>query len=512
MPFRGTIAACVAFSVFAAQASAQSTTLSSPLVSFEAASRFLEQASWGPDPASIVEVQRVGMSAYLDEQFNTPPSTITDVPAGTTAVRPLQQGFFVNARYGQDQLRQRVAFALSEIWVVSVVKINTGQALAPYLRLLPNDAFSNYLTIMTDVTLSPAMGHYLDMVNNDKPTATQSANENYARELMQLFTLGLVTLNQDGTPTPGAPDPYTQTNVTNFARVFTGWTYPAEPGATLQKHNPQYWDGPMAAFESNHDTGSKTLLNGVVLPAGQTAEKDLSDAMSNIFNHPNVGPFVTKQLIQHLVASNPSSAYVGRVAAVFNNNGQGVRGDMKAVIKAILLDSEARAGDTGAEPVTGGHLREPVLFINALMRALGATVTTSNTLVDRATTLGQTVYQAPSVFNYFSPGYRVPGGLLGPEFQILSPSTAMSSADFVNTVAFGSLGGGTVIKLTPYVTLAVKPQSLIDALNSALLGGRMPQDMQHTILVAMGAATTNLAKAQTALYLAAFSRQYQVEQ
>jgi uncharacterized protein (DUF1800 family) len=498
--------------VFAVQAAAQRHTLSSPLVTYEAASRFLEQASWGPVPASIAEVQEVGMEAYLEGQFNAPPSAIATIPAGSTSFLPLQQGFFYNARYGQDQLRQRVAFALSEIWVVSVSKINTGQALGPYLQLLANDAFSNYLTIMTDVTLSPAMGHYLDMVNNNKPTATQSANENYAREMMQLFTLGLVKLNPDGTPMAGAPPPFTETDVQNFARVYTGWTYPTAPGATLEKNNPAYWVGPMVAVESNHDTGSKTLLGGVVLPAGQTAEEDLSDAMLNIFNQPNVGPFVSKQLIQHLVTSNPSPAYVSRVATIFNNNGQGVRGDMKAVISAILLDSEARAGDVDAEPATGGHLREPVLFVNALMRALGATITSSNTLVNNATNLGQTVYDAPSVFNYFSPGYRVSGGLLGPEFQLLSPSTAMLSADFVNTLAFGSLGGGTVINLAPYTALAAKPQSVIDALNEALFGGRMPQDMQNTILVAMGAATTTTAKVQTALYLAASSWQYLVEQ
>ncbi len=261
------------------------------------------------------------------------------------------------------------------------------------------------------------MGEYLSMANNDKADTTRGtqANENYARELMQLFTIGTFLLNQDGSlqldvnhqPVPT----YTQSTIANFARVYTGWTYPTQPGAKLQKHNPAYYTGPMESFESNHDTGSKTLLNGVVLPAGQTAEEDLGAALVNIFTHPNVAPFVSKNLIQHLVTSNPSPAYVSRIAAVFDDNGSGVRGDLRAVVRAILMDPEARAGDSGPSlnpPDTSGHLREPVFFTASMLRGLGALVNDTNGLAGQAAKLGQTIFTPASVFNYYAPGYRIP--------------------------------------------------------------------------------------------------------
>src|SRR5665213_3504109 len=263
---------------------------------------------------------------------------------------PTEKLLFTHALTGPDQLRQRVALALSEIWVTSGLTI-TSHGMAPYVQLLMQDAFANYRTIMQDVTLSPAMGFYLNMVNNDaaNPLANNHANENYARELMQLFTIGLSMLNSDGTlqlDNNGNPIPtYDETTVQAFARVFTGWTYPTEPGSTLQVHNTVYWHGPMVAVDSNHDTTAKTLLLGTTLPAGQIAAQDLAGALDNVFNHPNVGPFIAKKLVQHLVTSNPSPQYVSRVANAFatgtySNFGSGTRGDMQAVIAAILLDPE----------------------------------------------------------------------------------------------------------------------------------------------------------------------------
>jgi uncharacterized protein (DUF1800 family) len=331
----------------------------------------------------------------------------------------LQQRYFVELATAPDQLRQRVAFALGQIFVISSLTDNTPQEFTPYLNLLENDAFTNYRQIMEDVTLSPAMGIYLDMVNNDKPTATTHADENYARELMQLFTVGEVLINNDGSAQldgSGNTIPtYTETQVEAFARAYNGWTYPTMPGATLVKHNPAYFDGPMAPFETNHDEATKQLLTytgavgGGLLPANQTAEEDLEGALDNIFNHPNVPAFVSLRLIQHLVTSNPSPAYVQRVANVFINNGSGVRGDMTAVITAILTDPEARQNDdpTVAESASFGHLQEPILYITGLLREFGATTDGSN-LTAQGTAMGQTALTPGSVFNFYAPTYVIP--------------------------------------------------------------------------------------------------------
>ncbi len=358
-------------------------------ISPNVADRFLEQTTFGPNPALVAQVQQSGLPAFLTNQFGAP-VTAYPTPASTeTDLGPLQQRFWVHALTGQDQLRQRVAFALGQIFVIGGDKISDPTAYTNYLTLLSNDAFTNYRQIMKDVTLSPAMGHYLDMVNNDKPKAGDHANENYARELMQLFTLGTALLNDDGSPqldSSNNPIPtYSQAQVQEFALAYTGWTYPTMPGATQQKHNPSYWTGPMVATDSNHDTTAKQLLqytnaaSGGLLPGGQTSAQDLDGAMDNIFNHPNLPPFVSRELIQHLVTSNPSPEYIQRVSEVFKNNGSSVRGDMKAVITAILLDPEARRGD---DPTTAnavdGHLQEPILYIAGLLRAFGAVSDGSN--------------------------------------------------------------------------------------------------------------------------------------
>lgn len=243
----------------------------------------------------------------------------------------------------------------------------------------------------------------------------------------------------------------------------------------------------MIAFESNHDENAKTVL-GSIIPPGQTAFADLTAALSIIFNHPNVGPFVSKNLIQHLVTSNPSPAYVGRVAAVFNNNGAGVRGDLKAVVQAILLDPEARQGDSSASP-TEGHLREPILLAVSALRGLGASVNDSNTLAPLIAPLGQNLFFPPSVFNYYAPNYMVPasltaGGpaLLGPEFQLHSPSSALGRADLINTFLYSKTGSGDVVDLTPFISLAGTPQLLLDKINTLFFAGRCPAPCNSTSL------------------------------
>jgi uncharacterized protein (DUF1800 family) len=501
-----------------------------------AAVRFLEQSTFGPTPALVTQVQQMGFPEFLTSQFALSGSTYPDPASTVTSLLPTQQVFFTNALSNPDQLRQRVALALSEIWVTSGFTV-PPQGMAPYMRLLLQDAFVNYRTLMNDVTLSPAMGRYLDMVNNDNPPTGQHANENYARELMQLFTLGLDKLNEDGTlqlDSSGNPIPtYTQADVDSFALAYTGWTYPTQSGMTLVKHNPAYWIGPMVPFESNHNMTAKVLLpvNGtaVTLPAGQSAENDLSGALDNIFAQPGLPPFVCKQLIQHLVSSNPSTAYVKRVADVFVSGsfsgggvtiGSGQRGDMQAVIAAILLDSEARRGDSTATANPGdGHLREPILYIANILRAFGAT-TDGVGPANFGSSMSESVMDSPSVFNFFPPDYNIPGtNLLGPEFDLETTATTLVRANFVNSFVYGSIGSGTTVSFTTYANLAANPNAtgqLLDTLNALLLHNSMTADARASVLAAVNAvpagSTQNLARAQTAIYLILSSSQYQVEQ
>ncbi len=519
--------------------SATAQVTAGSIVTAAAAVRFLEQSTFGPTPALVAQVQQIGFPAFLTSQFATSGSTYPDPASTVTALLPTQQVLFTNALTNPDQLRQRVALALSQIWVTSGFTV-PPQGMAPYMRLLLADAFVNYRTLMTDVTLSPAMGRYLDMVNNDNPTTSaQHANENYARELMQLFTLGLDKLDENGTPqldsSGNAIPTYTQANVQAFALAFTGWTYPTLPGGTLQKHNPTNWIGPMVAFESNHGMLAKTLLpvNGtaVTLPAGQSAELDLSGALDNIFAQPSLPPFVCKQLIQHLVTSNPSSAYSKRVADVFVAGafsgggvtvGSGQRGDMQAVIAAILLDPEARRGDApGTTNAADGHLREPILYIANILRAFGAT-SDGAAPVSSATSMSEAPLDSPSVFNFFPPDYGVPGtSLLGPEFDLQTTATTLVRANFVNSFVYGSssIGAGTSVDFTNYANLSANPNStgqLIDSLNMLLLHSAMTADVRASIVTAVNAvpagSTQNLLRAKTAIYLILSSSQYQVEQ
>jgi uncharacterized protein (DUF1800 family) len=505
-------------------ASVQVTTAT--VVSSAAAVRFLEQSTFGPTPALITQLQASGFVPFLTSQFAATQSTFPDPATGVNTITPTAQIFFTNAMSNPDQLRQRVAFALSQIFVTSNVTV-PPQGMAPYLRTLSADAFSNYRTIMQDVTLSPAMGLYLNMVNNDKPNATNGthANENYSRELMQLFTLGLSLINTDGSlqlDGNGNPIPtYSQAQITAFANAYTGWTYPTVPGATLVKHNPEYFLGPMELFATNHDMGAKTLLEGTVLAAGQTGTQDLAGALDDIFNHPNLPPFVSALLIQHLVTSNPSPAYISRVANVFQTGtfqgiGSATRGDMQAVIAAILLDPEARRGDDPSTTVaTDGHLREPVLYITNLLRAFGAT-TDGLQPVNFATNMGESPMRPGSVFNFFPPNYIIPGSkTLGPEFDIQTTATALVRINFVNSFAFSNLGSGTTVSFTTWANMASNPSAMIDALNALLLHGTLSAASKAAILTAVNAVPTgtnqNLLRAETAIYLIASSSQYQVE-
>jgi uncharacterized protein (DUF1800 family) len=492
------------------------------------ADRFLEQTTFGPTPQLVTQVQYSGLQGFLTQQYGLPVTPYPTPAQGETDLGPLQQRFFVQTFTAPDQLRQRVAFALSQIFVIGGDKVSDPTGYTNYLQLLETDSFTNYRQIMNDVTLSPAMGHWLDMVNNGKPNTAQGdhANENYAREFMQLFTIGTAQLNADGSyqlDSNGNQIPtYTQDTVEAFARAYTGWTYPLTPGMTQQTYNPAYWTGPMVAVDSNHDTDPKQLLvyptaaGGGLLPGGQTAAQDLKGALDNVFNHPNVGPFVCRELIQHLVTSNPSPAYVQRVASVFNDNGSGVRGDMKSVITAILMDAEARRGDDPATAVgTDGHLQEPILFITGLMRAFNATSDGSN-LSYYSSDMGQNPLFSPSVFNFYSPNYVIPGTTsFGPEFQLLTTATSLNRVNWVNTFVFGSMGSGNKVDFSSYATQAANPGALVDTLNGLLMHGAMSSDMKNSIVTAMQSVPAGskqlMQEAQIAIYLVATSSQYQVQ-
>jgi uncharacterized protein (DUF1800 family) len=504
-----------------------------------AAARFLEQSTFGPTTALQTQVETTGLAAFLQAQFAASGSTYPDPASTVTSLTPTQQVFVTNALNNSDQLRQRVALALSGIWVTSGNTV-PPQGMAPYMRLLLQDAFVNYRTLMYDVTLSPAMGDYLNMVdNNNPPNPTQHANENYAREFMQLFTLGLNQLNEDGSlkmDASGNPIPtYDQNTVEAMARAFTGWTYPTAPGMTLKKNNPAYWLGPMESLDSNHDMTAKTLLpvNGTAttLAAGQGAVADLNGALDNVFAQTSMAPFVSKQLIQHLVTSNPSPAYVTRVATAFDTGrfsgsgatfGSGQRGDMQAVIAAILLDSEARRGDDPTTANAGdGHLREPILFIAGILRAFAATSDGLGPVNYLATAnLNQPPLTAPSVFNFFPPDYNIPGTtLLGPEFALDTTATTLVRINFVNSFVYSAIGSGTTVNFTPYASLAANPDAtgqLLDSLNALLLHGSLSSSARASILTAVNAvpagSNQNLQRAQAAIYLILSSSQYQVAQ
>ena len=533
---------------------AEGVAMCAPLSSADVAAdavRLLRQATFGPTEAEAQRVASMGAAAWIDEQLAMPatqypqyawmPANRPDscVDTRTTPVQPdsycardnyslfqLQLQFFRDALGAPDQLRQRVAFALSQIMVVSGVDNARNYAMREYQQMLRDRAFGSYHDLLLAVTLSPVMGDYLDMANNNKsnPTAGTDPNENYGREIMQLFSVGTYLLNSDGThqldASGKALPTYDQAVVKGFSRAFTGWTYPTEAGAAQRNNNPRNYLGQMLAIDGNHEFGTKVLLGSVVAPAGMTMAQDLEFAHANIVAHPNVGPFIGKQLIQKLVTSDPTPAYVARVSAVFADDGAGQRGDMRAVVRAILLDPEAR----GARKIDPGYgkLVEPALFMTSLARAANAR---SDGVAFRASSaaLGQFVFYPPSVFSYYPFDYVVPGtALLGPEFGVQTSATSIARANFANGLLFvnsiapdATVYGafGTTLDLGPYQSVATDAAALAAKLDRNLLAGRMSAGMRDAIVSAVNAvaASDTLGRARAALWLVATSPQFQVQ-
>lgn len=459
--------------------------------------RLLDQTSFGPTQASMARLAQIGIPAYLSEQFAMPESPW---PAVNTTDRSLVvDAFFNNALKGQDQLRQRVIFALSEIIVEASNKNTNNEDIIPWLQLLSRNAFGNYRTLLREITLDASMGKFLDLANSG--FFGGAPNENFPREVMQLFSIGLYRLNQDGSVQrdgQGVPlATYTQTDVQQLARALTGWTYGNAGGTPPAYANSNYYPGPMLPVEKYHDKSAKTLL-GQALPSNQTAIQDLEAAIDIIFQHPNVGPFLATRLIRALVTSNPSPAYVSRVAAAFNGP---VRGDMQATLRAVLLDPEAR---DDAPPASFGRLRTPMQHTIALARALNLDLGQPSQFAYLFYDMNEGLLDAPSVFGHYSPMYRLPvSGLFGPEFQIYSASDAVNRGNLFYLFLYSPWPINPALQ--PLVAVAGNPAALVDAVDQALLYGRMLPATRAALLAALPQMPDNNARVLTAVYLTAMA-------
>lgn len=478
------------------------------------AARFLAQAGFAAGTADIATVKARGYAAWLDAQFALPVAEGHfdwmvargyAVEANRNSFAGLDNTLWRKLMSAPDTLRQRVVLALSEIFVISMAGLPVswrGLMGAAYVDLLEQHAFGNYRALLEAVTLSPAMGVYLNMRGNQKEDTRTGRvpDENYAREVMQLFSIGLVQLNADGSAKLGSDgkplETYTQAQITELARVFTGWDY---DGAS--NTDPAYVRKPMVNNPARFATGAKRVL-GVDIPATADGAAAMKTALDTLANHPNVGPFIGRQLIQRLVISHPSPAYVARVAAVWADNGSGQRGDLKAVVRAVLLDAEARAPSTAP---SGGKLREPVQRLLQWGRSFSAASPTGlwniGDTSNPATRLGQSPLRSPSVFNFFRPGYVPPGSTLGtnavtaPEFQLCNESTAAGYLNFLQT-AIGSGIGEVKASYTAELALAADAPALVADLALRLGGGAISAETQSAIATAIAtiSAATDAGK------------------
>jgi uncharacterized protein (DUF1800 family) len=494
------------------------------------ASRFLIQTTFGPMQAEIDALtgkRQSDLRAWIDAQMTLPASLhldATDADFRTFAVgdnpqysqQNRQDAWWKIVVTAPDQLRQRVAFALSEILVVSDVNstlFNTPRGMANYYDIFTQGAFGNFHDILDQVTMSPIMGVYLSSLRNAKATTDKngqvltSPDENYAREVMQLFTIGLNQLQPDGTlklDALGLPIPtYDQKTITEVAKVFTGLSYAADTSVAANfRGAAANYMVPMVMFPTFHEDGAKTVVGGVQIPANQGGSKDLKMMLDTLFNHPNTGPFIARQLIQRLVTGNPSPGYVYRVAQVFANNGSGVRGDMAAVVRAILLDYEARSSAVAAT-ASFGKLKEPLLRVTAVLRAFNAASNNGRyNYSNPESALSEASMRAPTVFNFFEPSYVQSGmlasaGLYAPEFEIANDTTAISVPNQLWTFIYTTRSTTDVtesrigIQLDSLLPLARTPSSLVDRTNLILAGGSLPKAVTDRIASAISAMPTS---------------------
>ncbi len=490
-----------------------------PPVTAADASRFLGQAAMGASKADIEAVQSLGYAAWIEQQFALArPTSHFDWlmangyadPANINTTRGFDASMWRQLIASPDQLRQRVGMALLDFLVVGIDGVNSNWRafnMAAYVDILLDNAFGNYRTLLGQISLNTAMGSWLTFLGNRKANAQTGAqpDENYARELMQLFTIGLVPLAPDGTQS-SQTETYTQADVSGLARVFTGFTYASSDAST-----PARYRQAMVVNAGQHETGVKSFLGNTVAGGGD-ALSSLNQALDAIFAHPNVAPFVSKQLIQRLVTSNPSPAYVARVSAVFANNGSGVRGDLKAVIRAILLDSEAR-GSAALTSSSAGKLRAPVNRFTAWARGFGATSPSEAWAIGDTSSatnrLAQSMGHSPSVFNYFRPGYAPPNtaisaqGMVGPEFQITNELSTVAYINFMQAAIQGNAVGDVRANYSDVLALSNNPQALVDEVALRLSGGQLSATTKATVRAAVESIPTTATNAsQSRVYVA----------
>lgn len=509
----------------------------------EQASRILTQATFGPTAEEISRLSTMGTSAWFNDQFAKPQtlhySYMNQVQASLAAGQTLSENQFLESFWqqavnGDDQLRQRVAYALSQIFVISFQNDTLAgmpRGVAHYYDILGAYAFGNFRELLEAVTLHPAMGVYLSSLRNQKTVGARVPDENYAREIMQLFTIGLRMLNQDGTDTTTpATATYTNDDIKGLAKVFTGWSWAGPDkssgrffGNSSPTPDPNRDWLPMQNYPAYHEILAKDFLS-VSIPVSTPGEASLKIALDTLFNHPNVGPFIGRQLIQRLVTSNPSPAYISRVAAAFANNGKGVRGDMKAVIKAVLLDPEAI---TPPDSNTSGKLREPVIRLANWMRAFHVKSNSSHfmltSLDSTLNALGQTPMRSPSVFNFYRPEFQPPNtsiaaaNLVAPEMQITEETSVVGYLNFMRGVVQYGAGAGNPRDIQPDYTselsLAATPDLLVDRINILLMQNRMSPILRGQILTAINSSSGNSAsnKVYLAIFLTMASPEYLVQ-
>jgi len=520
--------------------------------------RLADQASFGPTEALVTSIKAKGPSAWVAEQMALTTSSYTSGKGGEIhqytgsgdfcdgkgtdcwrdyySTEPLLWDFYRNAVGQPDQLRQRVAFALQQIVVINSLDVSGNYGFRNYYNVLLRESLGNYRQVLKKVILSPVMGDFLNNVNNDKA----APNENFARELLQLFSIGTCELNADGSLKGGACTPtYTNETVRSYAYALTGWTYPAG-GATSYGCYPtgancRYYggasDGDMVPVARYHDTTERLLLNGYTVAAGQTAAQALETVLDSVITHPNTATFIGKQLIQQLVSSNPSPAYVGRVAGAFSSGkyqgfGTGQRGDLAATVAAVLLDTEAR-GDTVAR--SAGKLREPVQMFTGVLRGLNGTTDGDALSWWWGETLREHVFRPPSVFNFYPPDYPVAGTtLVGPTFGIHNANTALARLNYLTylldwggTPATGSSVPnpvGTLVNLSAFTADAADANVLVDRISVLALGQTLPTAARTEVVKAVSwwTASTDSAnwkanRVKAAAYLIYGSPHYQVQ-
>lgn len=432
------------------------------------AMRLLIQATYGPRPEDYRHFQSLGPEAWFEEQLSLPQASWLDTyrkwrkywaEQGRPNVSPDEETFWDITLNEKDQVRQRMILAWSELFVIATTSGLNGyrEAAHSYLDTLGAHAFGNFRDLLEAVTKHAAMGLYLNMLANQKENTELNIrpDENYAREVMQLFTIGLKELNQDGSPKQdsmgGVVETYTPDTIREYAKVFTGWhlqgtTAESWPNAlTIFAEVGEKAVFPMEPVEEYHQKTEKTLLRDYYVPAGQMAEEDLQIALDSLFYHPNLAPFISKFLIQRFVTSNPSPAYIGRVAAVFNDDGNGSRGNLTAVITAILFDEEAR-GSPSLKDETFGKFKEPLLRATHIYRMFDAATTGDNVpLFGIERSYGQFILRSQSVFNFFQPDFSPIGdfkerGLAAPEKQIINEGSIVRLLNQIGHMAQYSFG------------------------------------------------------------------------